>query len=343
MTRSISRLIVAISGTLWLVVAITTSPSVAQEKSAAAKALEANPDLKSTLDTPTFRELKEKLPKLKIGETLYYFVEGDLRLDEPGLMFYANDRVDQVEAFRTAKLGGVPHTGPLPGQLLSHTVNGRVARFTPGSTLSYCVLKSTFGSDANYQAAVDNMKAATLEWSQAINLKFQHEQSQDDTAPAAVPPSGITFTVRFVPPGDPDAPIASSFFPGDAATERHLLIFADYFSPGLLFDKVGVIRHELGHVVGFRHEHIRSEAPPVCQGEPLFGAIAQTEYDPKSVMHYFCGNRGSKELKISVLDRVGARQVYGAPPSPALGTSPVAAPLDADAAFKSVFMDVSPR
>src|SRR5262249_38131640 len=158
-------------------------------------------------------------------------------------------------------------------------------------TLTYCVLRSTFGDQASYQDSVDRMKAATQDWSQTINLKFRHDQSQDMSLPAATPPAGITFTVRAVVPDDPaDAPIASSFFPGDPATERHLLIFPDYFNSNLIFDKVGVLRHELGHIVGFRHEHIRSEAPPVCQGEPLFGAIPQTEYDPKSVMHYFCGD-----------------------------------------------------
>jgi hypothetical protein len=343
MIRSSNRLAFAVLGNLSLALAISTSPALAQEKSAAAKALEANPELKTALDTPTFRELKEKLPKVKISEATYCFVEGDMRLDEPGLMFYASDRVDQVEAFRKAKLPGLPRTAPAPGQLISHTINGQVARFTPGSTLSYCVLKSTFGSDAKYQAIVDNMKAATREWSQTINLKFQHEPSHDDSTPGTVPPDGITFTVRLVPPGDPDAPIASAFFPGDPATERHLLVFSDYFSPDLIFDKVGVLRHELGHVVGFRHEHIRTEAPPVCQGESLFDTILQTEYDPKSVMHYFCGNRGSRELKISVLDRVGARQVYGAPPSVALGTTPTTGPLDADAVFDGVFKNFSSR
>jgi hypothetical protein len=343
MMHSTNRLAFAMLGTFSLALAISTSPALAQEKSAAAKALEANPELKTALDTPTFRELKEKLPKVKIGETRYFFVEGDIRLDEPGLMFYASDRADQEKAFKKAQLPGLPHTAPGPGQLLSHNVDGQPARFTPGSTLSYCVIKSTFGSDAKYQEVVDNMKAATQEWAQTINLKFEHAQSEDDSEPNTVPPNGVTFTVQLVPPGDPDAPIASSFFPGDPASERHLLIFSDYFATDLIFDKVGVIRHELGHVVGFRHEHIRSEAPPVCQGEPLFGAIPQTKYDPKSVMHYFCGNRGSRELKISVLDRVGARQVYGAPPSTALGTTPVARPIDADPAFQGVFKDFSPR
>lgn len=344
---AIDRWAVVTLGAMCLAPTLGAEPAQAREKSAAAQALEANPQLKMALDTPTFRELKAKLPKFVLDGTTYYLAEGDLRLDEAGLMFYGGERDDQLRAFRDAKLPGLPGPpAPSLGELLSHTINGQVARFTPGSTLTYCVLKSTFGDQAKYQAAVDNMAAATKEWAETINLKFMHDATHDGDTPAATPPSGITFTVRFVPPGTPDAPIASAFFPGDPAADRHLLLFPDYFEPGLSFDKVGVIRHELGHVVGFRHEHIRSEAPPVCQGEPLFGAIPQTEYDPKSVMHYFCGNRGSLALQITVLDRVGARKVYGAPPAttPSAGLGAGAEPpLSALPMFARSFRDVPPR
>jgi hypothetical protein len=72
-----------------------------------------------------------------------------------------------------------------------------------------------------------------------------------------------------------------------------------------------VLRHELGHVLGFRHELIRSGAPAVCPKEPLWDARPLTDYDPQSVMHYFCGGVGSSSLRITELDRVGAQQVYG--------------------------------
>jgi hypothetical protein len=66
-------------------------------------------------------------------------------------------------------------------------------------------------------------------------------------------------------------------------------------------------------VIGFRHEQIRSGAPPVCSKENLDGTIDLTKYDPRSVMHYFCGQVGSRELKITPLDVEGAQKVYGPP------------------------------
>ncbi|UTW61819.1 hypothetical protein KFE98_17670 [bacterium SCSIO 12741] len=73
------------------------------------------------------------------------------------------------------------------------------------------------------------------------------------------------------------------------------------------------MRHELGHVLGFRHEHIRSGAPAKCPNENTSGTINLTQYDPRSVMHYFCGQVGSKDLSFTDVDVRGAQKVYGPP------------------------------
>ena len=54
-------------------------------------------------------------------------------------------------------------------------------------------------------------------------------------------------------------------------------------------------------------------APAACLGEPNFDTSNLTDYDPQSVMHYFCGGQGTRELRISGLDSIGAQQVYGPP------------------------------
>lgn len=95
--------------------------------------------------------------------------------------------------------------------------------------------------------------------------------------------------------------IASAFFPHWAESRRRVLVTPNYFTTE--FDPVGVMRHE----------HIRSGAPPVCRGENPDDAKDLTPYDPRSVMHYFCGGGGSKDLKFTDLDREGARLLYGLP------------------------------
>jgi hypothetical protein len=52
-----------------------------------------------------------------------------------------------------------------------------------------------------------------------------------------------------------------------------------------------------------------------CPGEPLFGTTPLTDYDPQSVMHYFCGGVGSDQLAITDVDRAGAVRLYGSPRS----------------------------
>jgi hypothetical protein len=279
-------------------------------------------------DTETFKKLKANAKQVDLNGKKVYFVEGDIGVDEDELRKAAN-RLDAE--FQLFKAGGSSDSS-IGSPIMMHTKDGVIQRWQPGSTLTYCVLKQTLGS--NYDAVVANMKAATAEWESHCNIKFKYDVTKDNSAPAVDPPAGITFTVRMG--SGPNSPIASAFFPGDEQdlngdgdfkdtgerSKFHLRVFSDYFTT--TFDKVGVLRHELGHVLGFRHEHIRSSAPAVCQGEALFGAIPATAYDPQSVMHYFCGGAGSPQLAITALDRQGAQMVYGAPTGATIG-SPAAA------------------
>lgn len=307
-------------------------------KTGAAKAFEADPGLRAKLTTDTFKKLKEKSKKAQINGKTYYFVEGDRRLDEDQLLGYAQELEAQFQRYRLVKLGVIPATAPAGAPLMLHVVNGKKMRQEPGSTLTYCVQKQSF-TPAEYTQVVGEMDKATKDWSRTCNIKFKHAADKDDTAPGATPPDGTSFTVRKV--NDPNGPIASAFFPGDPAEDRHVLLFPDYFTTG--FDKVGVLRHELGHMLGWRHEMIRSEAPMVCQGEPILEAIPVTAYDPQSVMHYFCGGAGNLQLTITLTDREGARLIYGPSTEPGAGLQQPAppGPLDArDEKLRATFENV---
>jgi hypothetical protein len=121
----------------------------------------------------------------------------------------------------------------------------------------------------------------------------------------------LVFTVRHIDAGG--VFIAAGFFPTQPPARRRLQIDPSYFAADLEYDSVGVLRHELGHVLGFRHEQIRSGAPATCPDEDTEGVVELGQYDPTSVMHYFCGGVGSKQMDISALDRAGAQLVYGPP------------------------------
>ena len=255
--------------------------------------------------------LKEKLNTIRVDGKTLYIAEGDSLLDDEQLKVYADVREKENEARETAKRADAQGLGSsrleVSHGLVAMTRNGKVVRWAPGTVLSYRIVRATFPSQQHYQLVVDNLKAATEEWEHACGVNFEHK-AQLDGAPGTAP-SGCIFAAYYFDAGG--NVIASSFFPVDPPDRRHLLIDPSYFTTS--FDKVGVFRHELGHILGFRHEHIRNEAPPVCPNEPLWDTQVLSQYDPKSVMHYFCGGVGSHDLRITDVDRKGARMVYGPP------------------------------
>lgn len=263
-------------------------------------------------------KLKERLVKITIpeegGDETFFRVEGDILLDEDQLEIYANQqealrRERESQAERSAL--GAGDIAPQEGRssLVGVTVGGKLVRWKPGLILSYCVLKNTFGSDQEYQTAKTNMRLATLAWETVCGVKFQHKQELDNSATTR--PEGVIFTVRKIDAGGQF--IAAAFFPNDPRNRRRVLIDPSYFSPSLTFDKVGVLRHELGHVLGFRHEHIRNNAPAICPDEDRTNTLDLTAYDPQSVMHYFCGGVGRRELGITDVDKIGSQKLYGMP------------------------------
>ena len=68
-----------------------------------------------------------------------------------------------------------------------------------------------------------------------------------------------------------------------------------------------ILGHELGHSLGFRHEHTRPEAGTCFEDNNW---VPLTAYDNVSIMHYPQCNGGSPNLTFSNLDRQGAALAY---------------------------------
>ncbi|WP_235562933.1 M57 family metalloprotease [Microbacterium sp. Root53] len=101
--------------------------------------------------------------------------------------------------------------------------------------------------------------------------------------------------------------IARAFFPSTPARQQNVLIDDSIWSSGS-WTPTNIIGHELGHVLGFRHEHTRPESG-TCFEDSNWRPL--TPYDSASIMHYPQCNGTSDDLSMTSEDRAGVVALYG--------------------------------
>lgn len=249
-------------------------------------------------------ELFKSSAARNVDGRVIYVVEWDLAVTEAELreryeayvarIQRANDGSAEVEqASIVHQNGGVDDIWPNDQQL----------------NLTYCV-SDAFGADK--ARAVTEMGLATAAWEGVARVDFTYLPAHDAICDNTNP--DVVFSV---------APWANSggcaFFPAAGAgtcVERTLVInFADLdtnfgaIAPNMT--TVGVFRHELGHILGLRHEHTRPESG-ACFEDNSWREL--TPFDHSSVMHYpfpDCNGVLSSDLSITPSDALGASLLYG--------------------------------
>ncbi len=165
--------------------------------------------------------------------------------------------------------------------------------------LTYCV-SDDFGADQADIAA--SMADGAAMWENASSsIDFVHDTSQD--ADCNTSNDSVVFSVE---PVSTSQYIARAFFPSSPKSERNVLVDDSIWSSG--WAPENVLAHELGHTLGFRHEHTRPEAGTCFEDDnwrPL------TPYDSASIMHYPQCNGSSQDLTFSSTDAEGVASIYG--------------------------------
>ena len=229
----------------------------------------------------TFEKFKECV--FKEPGTGIYIVDGDVPVvgDAALKKFYTQLMLDAGPAPSgpmSMAGGGAPRTqsavspsGRNSVDLIVNRVNNADDIWAKAKScgISYCVSRATTG--ARYQRVVDALSAAAQVWSTNLGIRMNHDASQDNACTATN--NAVDFDVQVVS-GMPY--IARAFFPAQSRATRNVNIDMQAFSVTPPLTLEGALRHELGHALGFRHEHTRPEAGQ-CFEDNNWRAL--TQYD----------------------------------------------------------------
>ncbi len=187
--------------------------------------------------------------------------------------------------------------------LIVNTVNGRDDAWSASQVgdLRYCVSDKFRGDKAAVVAATADGAALWEAASSAID--FVYVPSADATCTTRN--NDVVFSVE---PTKTQQYIARAFFPSSTDRNRNVLVNATSLQNAGSWTPANIMGHELGHTLGFRHEHTRPEAGTCFEDDnwrPL------TPYDSASIMHYPQCNGTSDDLSFTSTDGQGVRALYG--------------------------------
>lgn len=191
--------------------------------------------------------------------------------------------------------------------------------------LTYCI-SNTF---TNKSSVVTHIATATKNWEDVARLQFVYLSSEDGACDQnnanvqfAVMPTTVSGLAGCAANKEMWNGVLSNWGCRTSSSGSYikgvlLLNYGASLFSGQTWE--GVARHELGHMLGFRHEH-PWDSPAACSeqqtysGTPDLTGRQLTAYDVASVMHYpSCDGLTGQDYQLSPLDGDGARSIYGMP------------------------------
>ncbi len=238
---------------------------------------------------PTYKQFKADT---YVDFDSQYVVNGDEVISNDG----------DLKKFYSQMVGNKKTGKTLEGGLIVNTVNGNDDKWSAATAanLTYCV-STRFGT--RHADVVAAMSGGAGLWEAATTkVNFVYVPSQDTKCNTRN--NNVLFSVE---PVSTTQYIARAFFPSTSKRSRNVLIDDSIWTSGN-WEPIDIIAHELGHTLGFRHEHTRPESG-TCFEDNNWRPL--TPYDNKSIMHYPQCNGGSDDLEFQASDAAGIRALYG--------------------------------
>ena len=240
----------------------------------------------SGTNVPTYKEFKASTLQDADNQ---YIVNGDEPVGDDGDLQKFYDRMVDGSGYESG--------------LVVNTVYGADDKWSASQALNltYCI-SNRFGTQkANI---VNAMNQGVALWEGATSrVNYTYVPSQDSSCTTRN--NSVLFSVE---PTTTTQYIARAFFPSTSKRSRNILVNASSLMSSGSWTPGNIMGHELGHTLGFRHEHTRPEAGQCFEDNnwrPL------TPYDRASIMHYpQCGG-SSSDLSMTDTDRAGVRNLYG--------------------------------
>ncbi len=189
-----------------------------------------------------------------------------------------------------------------PQSLVVNTVGGTDDAWNANevANLTYCVSTRFGSSQADVIAAMDQGSALWESESSAVDFTYVSSANSR----CRTTNNSVVFSVE---PTNTTQYIARAFFPSNVDSRRNILVNASSLVSSS-WPAANIMGHELGHTLGFRHEHTRPEAG-TCFEDNNWRPL--TPYDSASIMHYPQCNGTSSDLSFTASDGVGVRALYG--------------------------------
>jgi hypothetical protein len=220
-------------------------------------------------------------------------VNGDEPVDSAGELRQYYDELTDPKA---------PHQKTVEDGLIVNTVQGVDDKWSASQALNltYCV-STKFG--ARHDDVVAAMAGGAGVWEGATSkVNYTYVAAEDGSCNTRN--TRVLFSVE---PVATTQYIARAFFPSTPKRSRNVLIDESIWTSGS-WTPSNILGHELGHTLGFRHEHTRPESG-TCFEDTNWRPL--TPYDSASIMHYPQCNGTSDDLSFTTHDAEGVRALYG--------------------------------